>query len=113
MKVLIYFQDEDTIQTSGIGRAMRHQMTACALSGVPFTINPKETFDIAHINTIWAKSKRLLRRLNRISNGICRSPNNLSKKERARLLPLNSDLHARNFPICCGVRLGEVCRFRC
>lgn len=62
MRVLIYFQDENSIKTSGIGRAMRHQMEACTLAGVPFTTSPKDSFDIAHINTIWAKSKRLLRR---------------------------------------------------
>jgi 1,2-diacylglycerol-3-alpha-glucose alpha-1,2-glucosyltransferase len=61
MKVLIYFQDEDSIKTSGIGRAMRHQMEACTLAGVPFTTTPKDSYDIAHINTIWAKSERLLR----------------------------------------------------
>jgi 1,2-diacylglycerol-3-alpha-glucose alpha-1,2-glucosyltransferase len=62
MKVLIYFEDENAIKTSGIGRAMRHQMEACTLAGIPFTTNPKDSFDIAHINTIWAKSKRLLKR---------------------------------------------------
>jgi len=61
MKVLIYFQDEDSIKTSGIGRAMRHQMEACTLAGVPFTTSPKDSYDLAHINTIWAKSQRLLR----------------------------------------------------
>lgn len=62
MKVLIYFEDEDAIKTSGIGRAMRHQMEACTLAGVPFTTDPKDSFDLAHINTIWAKSQRLLKR---------------------------------------------------
>jgi len=62
MKVLIYFQDANSIKNSGIGRAMRHQMEACTLAGIPFTINPKDSFDIAHINTIWGKSERLLKR---------------------------------------------------
>jgi 1,2-diacylglycerol-3-alpha-glucose alpha-1,2-glucosyltransferase len=61
MKVLIYFEGENSIKTSGIGRAMRHQMEACRLAGIPFTTNPKDDFSLAHINTIWAKSKRLLR----------------------------------------------------
>jgi 1,2-diacylglycerol-3-alpha-glucose alpha-1,2-glucosyltransferase len=62
MKVLIYFQDANSISHSGIGRAMRHQMEACTLAGIPFTINPKDSFDLAHINTVWGKSERLLKR---------------------------------------------------
>lgn len=62
MKVLIYFQDENAIKTSGIGRAMRHQLSACALAGVETTTDPKDSFDIAHINTIWGKSERLLKK---------------------------------------------------
>jgi 1,2-diacylglycerol-3-alpha-glucose alpha-1,2-glucosyltransferase len=65
MKVLIYFQDADTIKTSGIGRAMQHQMKALTLVGVPFTIKKTDDFTLAHINTIWAKSHRLLRRCKR------------------------------------------------
>lgn len=65
MKVLIYFQDEETIKTSGIGRAMSHQMEACRLAGQPFTIDPKDSFDLAHINTLWGKSGRLLKKCHR------------------------------------------------
>jgi 1,2-diacylglycerol-3-alpha-glucose alpha-1,2-glucosyltransferase len=61
MKVLLYFEDEEKIKTSGIGRAMRHQMEACSLAGIETTINPKDSFDIAHINTLWAKSHAVLR----------------------------------------------------
>lgn len=68
MKVLIYFEDEEKIKTSGIGRAMRHQMKACSLAGIDYTIDPKDSFDIAHINTLWAKSHALLKRCHK--NGI-------------------------------------------
>lgn len=62
MKVLLYFEDEEKIKTSGIGRAMRHQMEACSLAHVDYTTNPKDSFDIAHINTLWAKSHALLKK---------------------------------------------------
>jgi 1,2-diacylglycerol-3-alpha-glucose alpha-1,2-glucosyltransferase len=65
MKVLLYFQNESTIQTSGIGRALRHQMRALTLASVPFTTDPKDSYDIAHINTIWHKSRRLLKKCRR------------------------------------------------
>ena len=62
MKTLIYFEGADAISNSGIGRAMSHQMRACQLSGVDFTINAKDTdYTIAHINTLWWKSGRLLK----------------------------------------------------
>ncbi len=62
MKVLLYFQDYDKIGNSGIGRAQRHQTIALKAAGINVTYDPKDSFDIAHINTIWAKSERLLKR---------------------------------------------------
>lgn len=62
MKVLLYFENADSIKKSGIGRAMRHQMEALTKAGVPFTISKKDDFDLAHINTLYSKSKRLLKR---------------------------------------------------
>lgn len=41
---------------------MAHQMEACKLAGIDFTIDPHDAFDLAHINTVWGKSHRLLRR---------------------------------------------------
>ncbi len=63
MKTLIYFQDVDTIKKSGIGRAMKHQLQACEDAGVETTIDKKDTYDLAHINTYWGKSQRLLKKL--------------------------------------------------
>lgn len=61
MKVLIYFQNADTFSKSGIGRAMSHQLTALEASGVETTIQKKDDYDIAHINTYFAKSHRALK----------------------------------------------------
>lgn len=61
MKVLLYFEGQDAIKTSGIGRALSHQMRALESAGIEYTLNPKDDFDIAHINTIWAKSGKVLR----------------------------------------------------
>ncbi|MDR0934987.1 MAG: glycosyltransferase family 4 protein [Erysipelotrichaceae bacterium] len=65
MKVLLYFENQNSIKKSGIGRALRHQMEALKENDVEFTLNPKDTFDIAHINTYFFKSKHLLRRCKR------------------------------------------------
>ncbi len=61
MKVLVYFENQDQIKTSGIGRALRHQMHALSSAGVEFTLNKKDQFDLAHINTYFRKSKKLLK----------------------------------------------------
>lgn len=62
MKVLLYFENEKSIRKSGIGRALRHQIRACEMSGVEYTLNPKDSYDIAHINTYMFNSYRILRR---------------------------------------------------
>ena len=68
MKVLLYFESIDKIKKSGIGRAMRHQITALESAGVDYTIDPKDNYDMVHINTLWANSKKLLKKCNK--NGI-------------------------------------------
>lgn len=63
MKVLLYFEKEEKIKKSGIGRALRHQIAALTSAGLEYTLDPKDSFDIAHINTYFPASKRLLKRL--------------------------------------------------
>lgn len=63
MKTLLYFESQDKIKKSGIGRALRHQMQALDLVGVEHTLLQKDNFDIAHINTYFLKSRRLLKRM--------------------------------------------------
>lgn len=52
MKILLYFEGESLIAKSGIGRAMKHQMEALTHANVEFTLNPKDDYDILHINTV-------------------------------------------------------------
>lgn len=61
MKVLLYYQDYDKINKSGIGRAQKHQSEALRSVGINFTFNPKDDYDIAHINTLWSKSEHVLK----------------------------------------------------
>ncbi|MBW9212322.1 MULTISPECIES: glycosyltransferase [Terrabacteria group] len=52
MKVLLYFEGQDALAKSGIGRALQHQMKALSSQGVEYTTNPwAEDYDILHINT--------------------------------------------------------------
>lgn len=50
MKVLLYSQKQAMMRKSGIGRAFLHQKKALESAGVDYTIDPKDTFDIVHVN---------------------------------------------------------------
>lgn len=65
MKVLLYSGHYQLIEKSGVGRAIKHQMKALELNGIPYTTDPKETFDVIHINTVFPESYFLCRRAKR------------------------------------------------
>lgn len=52
MKVLLYFEGEKMISTSGIGRALKHQLAACESAGIETTTNPNDDYDLLHVNTV-------------------------------------------------------------
>lgn len=53
MKVLIYSSNVKDLEKSGVGKACLHQQQALSLASVPYTTNPKDDYDIIHINTIF------------------------------------------------------------
>ena len=59
MKILLYTEQEKLVRKSGLGKAIRHQMKALELVGVEYTTNPKDTYDILHINTYFPYSYEL------------------------------------------------------
>lgn len=62
MKVLLYFENQKVMKQSGIGRALSHQKKALELAGVDYTLNKKEDFDVAHINTLFFASHKVLKK---------------------------------------------------
>lgn len=56
MKVLLHSDKLETIEKSGVGRAIKHQMKALELNNVEYTLNPEDDYDIIHINTIFPES---------------------------------------------------------
>lgn len=56
MKILLHSDKMKEIEKSGVGRAIVHQQEALTLNHVDYTLNPKEEFDIIHINTIFPES---------------------------------------------------------
>ncbi len=71
MRVLLYFESEDLIQVSGIGRAFEHQKAALASAGIEFITDPwDENYDILHINTYGPNSEAIIRNARKLGKKI-------------------------------------------
>ena len=62
MKVLLYTEMEKKIGKSGLGKAIKHQMRALEDNNIPYTKNPKDDYDIVHINFYGLKSYRMAKK---------------------------------------------------
>lgn len=62
MKVLLYNEAMKMIKNSGVAKALAHQQRALADNGIEYTLDPHDSYDIAHINTVFPKSYLLARR---------------------------------------------------
>ncbi len=60
MRVLLYFEAEKMISTSGIGRALRHQQAALDSVGIQWTCDPNDDYDLLHINTVGLTSTQII-----------------------------------------------------
>lgn len=56
MKILLYTSKVRDIEKSGIGKASMHQQKALKYANIPYTLNPKDDYDIVHINSIFPDS---------------------------------------------------------
>ncbi|MCR8968396.1 glycosyltransferase [Facklamia sp. 7083-14-GEN3] len=56
MRVLLYSGNLEQIKRSGLGKAIQHQQKALEYMGIDYTMNPKDSFDLLHINTYFPKS---------------------------------------------------------
>lgn len=61
MKILLYFENEKMLKTSGIGRAREHQIEALTKQGIDFSLDPDcEDYDILHVNTYGPMSMHMI-----------------------------------------------------
>jgi len=65
MKTLLHTGHYELVKKSGIGRAIKHQMKALELNGIPYTTDSNDSYDVIHINTIFPESYFLCRRAKR------------------------------------------------
>ena len=71
MRILLYFEGESLISTSGIGRAFEHQKTALTSAGIDYTDDPwDENYDILHINTYYMNSEAIIANARRLGKKI-------------------------------------------
>ena len=62
MKILLYFENQNVMSISGIGRARRHQMMALESQGIEYTLDPFDDYDILHINTYLQNSESIIKK---------------------------------------------------
>lgn len=62
MKVLLYTESLKSINKSGLGKAIEHQKKALEDNNISYTTNPKEDYDIIHINFFGPKSYLLAKK---------------------------------------------------
>lgn len=60
MKVCLYFENINAISKSGIGRALKHQKEALTSAGIEYTLDPDDSYDILHINTVGITSTAVI-----------------------------------------------------
>ena len=70
MKVLLYTEGLKTVGKSGLGKAIKHQMKALENEKIDYTLNPKDDYDILHINTYFFKSFFLAKKARKIGKKI-------------------------------------------
>ncbi len=70
MRVLLYTENEKLVGKSGLGKAIKHQMKALEHVGIKYTNNPKDDYDILHINTYFPKSYFLAKKAKKMGKKI-------------------------------------------
>ena len=70
MKVLLYTEGLKTIGKSGLGKAIQHQMKALENEHIEYTLDPKDDYDILHINTYFPKSYKLAKKAKKMGKKI-------------------------------------------
>lgn len=70
MKVLLYSEGLKTIGKSGLGKAIKHQMKALENENVDYTLNPRDDYDVLHINTYFPKSYFLAKKAKKMGKKV-------------------------------------------
>lgn len=70
MKILLYSEAKRLIKKSGIGKTLSHQIKALEKNHIEYTLNPRDDYDLVHINTIGPKSYQLSQHAKKIGKKV-------------------------------------------
>ena len=70
VKVLLYKEKKKMISKSGLGKAIKHQMKALKDNNIEYTTNPKDDYDIVHINYYGPKSYKLAKKARKLGKKV-------------------------------------------
>ena len=70
MKVLLYTEGLKTIGKSGLGKAVEHQKKALEDNKITYTLNPKDDYDLVHINFYGPKSYHLAKKAHKLGKKV-------------------------------------------
>ena len=70
MKILLYTENEKMISKSGLGKAIKHQINALEENNIEYTTNPKDDYDIVHINYYGPKSYALAKKAKKLGKKV-------------------------------------------
>ncbi len=62
VRVLLYNEAQSVIANSGIGKTISHQIKALEQNGIEVTTDPRQPYDLAHINTVFLRSRHLAKK---------------------------------------------------
>ncbi len=108
MKVLLYTEGLKMVGKSGLGKAIKHQKKALEYEKITYTLDPKEDYDVVHINTYGLKSIRLSKKARKLGKAIVYHAHSTEEDFKNsfilsnRLAPLFKKL------ICYAYKLGDV-----
>lgn len=94
MKVLLFSEGMNLIKISGLGRAIMHQQRAMELNGIEYTLDPKDSYDVVHINTLGLKSKHLAKKAKRRAREWCTT---LTQRRRTSVIRSSARILFRGF----------------
>lgn len=107
MKVLLYTEGYKSISKSGLGKAIEHQKQALTSRGIEYTTDPKDDYDLAHINFYLLKSYRLARKLKKKGIPICYHAHSTEEDFRNSFIFSNQIAPLFKKWICTCYRLGD------
>ena len=70
MKVLLYAKNRQVVLKSGVGRAMVMQEESLKGNGVEVTTDPKDDYDVVHINTIFPSDYFMAKKVLCLTNSL-------------------------------------------